>query len=314
MDMSKEIYVPAHIDGQRLDNAIILVFPSLSLRARRRLWQDWYIYVDDNAKGPGYRVKTGQKISFRANPNTIAPSSTISNLEQPYLIKHLDGLSFIYKPRGLHSTYLDHGGASLECNLSSILGQQSILCNRLDAQTSGIIVTAKDDLALKHWQDLESMGQCQKHYIALVQGNAHNCTINAALDTSKRKVSKVLESSAPALRHTHFQVLAKLNKSDYQALINYFPSFQEHYPKDLYLMGCTIYKGARHQIRAHAAYAGFPLFNDLRYINNTYNDECFLLHNKTLVFDQQQITCEAPWDDKLSSVTSEAIKSFTLKI
>ncbi len=312
MHAKQSINIPKHLDGQRLDNVIILIFPELSLRARRRIWEDWHIYVNDTPKGPGFRVKCGQTISLQAKippALSIPPNSVTYSSDQPYLIKNLEDLCFIYKPRGLHSTYLTKGGPSLEDKLNAIMGQAGTLCNRLDAQTSGIVVAAKTELALNSWQDIENMGQCQKHYIALVQGNAHNCCINNALDTDKRKKSRVLQQQAPTLRHTHFKVLAQINEIDYAVIQQYFQEFPKIMPQNLYLMACTIYKGARHQIRAHAAYAGFPLFNDLRYISNLYTNECFLLHHNSLKFIHNEITCQAPWEDKLTLDTSQHIKN-----
>ncbi len=316
MNIPQEIYIPPNLSGERLDNVLILIFPELSLRARRRLWDSWLVLIDNVAKGPGYRVKTEQKLSMLPKNSKHVPKIAACVNAQATFLQNFNDWYFIYKPQGLHSVSLDHGGPSLESNLQAILGQNQeyILCNRLDAPTTGIVVAAKDATALKAWQELENQGQCQKRYIALVQGDAYNCSIKLALDTDKRKKCRVLHHDAPALRHTHFQVLAKMDAQDYEMVKGYFPAFTQHMPEKLFLMGCTIYKGARHQIRAHAMHAGFALFNDHRYTENNYADECFLLHHKSLILPQVQIKCSAPWEKHLSQNVAEKIKDFISQI
>ncbi len=296
MNDPQEIYIPPNFNGQRLDNILFIVFPELSLRARRRLWDSWHIYIDDRAEGPGYRVYAGQKLSLIPKP-VLPTTITLPTTNAPRVIQELNDLLFIYKPSGLHSVKLEQGSISLEDYLPLLLqaNQKYKLCNRLDAQTSGIIVVAKNDSALLEWQELENNAQCQKHYIALVQGKAKDCIIDVALDTDKRKKSKVLPHTADPIRHTHFQVLTKVDEQSYAILRSYFTAFPKSMPHDLYFVGCSIWKGARHQIRAHANYAGFPLFNDLRYQENTYTAECFVLHNTGLTLPHANIYCDVPW-------------------
>ncbi len=290
--------------GQRLDYTLAQIFSGLSLRARRRLWDNWHILVDNKHQGPGHMVHAGQIIRIEPK-NTITCDQSINNADktdQPRILAKDNGLIFIYKPRGLHSQHLAHGGPSLEALLPTLMGtENAILCNRLDAQTSGIVVVAKQDEARQKWQELENAGHCQKHYIALVQGEAKSCTMTLALQTDKRKKSRILKDNAPPLRHTHFQVLNRVDTLTYAKLREYFQSFPEHAPAELYFVACTIYKGSRHQIRAHAAHAGFALFNDHRYNteNPSYSNECFLLHHGALVLPHVRIDCPAPWNEQV---------------
>ncbi len=319
----KEITIKQEQDGQRLDNVIALIFPDLSLRERRKLWDDWKIFVDNKVQGAGFRVRVGQVIRLEAKNLTVAPTiqqgSDNSATLQASILKVDNDFIFLYKPQGLHSTMLNAGGPSLEGQLANLLGSEyeSVkLCNRLDVQTSGIVVAGKNDAARLAWQSLENYAKCQKRYVALVQeseqGLAKSCVIKTALDTDKRKKSRVLAEDTHSLRHTHFNKLAVVDAATYAILCEYFPNFPKNMPQGLFFMGCTIFKGARHQIRAHAAHAGFALFNDHRYIdaNPNYENESFLLHHGALNLPHDSIYCSAPWEQDLPQKVQEIINQF----
>ncbi len=304
--------------GQRLDHVIAQIFPEHSLRLRRKLWDNWHIFVDNKPQGAGYAVKAGQIVSLKPK-DVLAPTSQNETPPAAYTIENNNNFTFLYKPQALHSTHLESGGPSLEAQLPFIEGAEEVsLCNRLDAGTSGIVVAAKHDAARQIWQELEAAGKCQKRYVALVQGDlqeGQSYTIKAALDTDKRKKSRILSKDAAPLRHTFFQVLAKVDDSIYASLCQYFPNFPKDIPTDLYFMACTIYKGARHQIRAHAAHAGFALYHDHRYTkqNCTPKNECFCLHHGALVLPDAHIYCPAPWQDALPAHTQATIKAWLLQ-
>ncbi len=316
----KPISIESAQVGQRLDNVLAMIFPKLSLRARRKLWDNWQVLVDNKAQDAGFRVSLGQIITLK-QLSQVAKTVTINF--NAHILQRDDDLTFIYKPQGLHSAYLEHGGASLEEMLPTLLNDQqgrAILCNRLDVQTSGIVVVANNEQGLTTWQELENNKQCQKRYVALVQSELEHdeiiqgeYIIRADLDTDKRKKSRILAHKALSLRHTHFKTLAKLMPCDYEKLRKYFPSFNEVMPENLYLMACTIFKGARHQIRAHAAHAGFGLYNDFRYQGLDFTNECFCLHHGALLLPHRHIHCQAPWAEHLSNELQQKIKEFFLK-
>ncbi len=321
-----EITISQEQEGQRLDIVLALFFPKLSLRKRRLLWEEWLVFVENKPRSAGFRVRAGQIVkilskNIQSDKLRDAKKATSSYL-QPHIIHEDENFIFVFKPQALHSTHLASGGPSLEANLAHFLpnkNKDAQLCNRLDAQTSGIVVLGKSEQALQEWLHLENYAKCEKRYVAMVQESEQNkvktCIIKAALDTDKRKKSRVLPENVHSLRHTHFVKLAPVDSASYTALLKYFPSFPQTMPRGLFFMGCTIFKGARHQIRAHAAHAGFALFNDQRYIdaNPNYKNESFLLHHGALVLPHERIYCPAPWQEDLSAELQKSITTFLLQ-
>ncbi len=312
-------------NGQRLDRALLVLFPNHSTRERRLIWDTWQVLVNGKAKSAGHAVKLGDKITFRIKekepdqeqepwPHGLnSLHKALSSLQMPYCIASYVHWDFFFKPQGLHSTHILNGGDNLQDALAQghYLGQDFFMCNRLDAQTSGIIVVSKSEQGLNIWQEMEDAGLCKKKYLSLNIGEIplnhmgimSKITIKQALDTDKRKISRILNQEASPLRHSSFFPLARVSVDEYINLCQYFPLFPKEFPLEpLTLMACTIQKGARHQIRAHAAYGGFPLFFNQRYIERIVpTSECFLLHHAILEFtlpNQKQakrIQCQPPW-------------------
>ncbi len=333
------LIVHGQYSGQRLDKALLAVLPHASTRERRRIWDHWRVLVNGKQCSAGHTVQTGDRVSFapkeahvqeKLSPwphNDSALHKALAALYMPYCIGSYMQWHFFAKPSGLHTVRLADGGLSLEEILSQeyFPNRPFFLCNRLDALTSGIVVIAENEGSVAVWQELENAGLCQKKYIALVQASPNtpntpntlgtSLCVPYALDTHKRKITKVLEQKNVPLRHTHFLPLAHITAEEYTALCAYFLTFPPNFPsKPLTLMGCTIQKGARHQIRAHAAHAGFPLFQDRRYIERSVpQEESFLLHHGKLEFtlhggQTQHIVCPAPWQEIFHAHTS--VKNF----
>ncbi len=294
--------------GERLDKALQEFFPTHSLRARKALWDDYDIYVRGRRAKAGHIAMLGDEIRFVPRSAAAMQADIWEKLHSPHFITSYEDWLFFNKPRGLHSQEIRGGGYSFEQWLKQHEERYGklILCNRLDAETSGILVTARTSEAMKKWLWLENNGHCQKRYVALVQGDVVQLSMPFALDTHKRKITKVLEEEAAAVRHSHFFPLRRLGVEEYARLCDYFSSFPEqkdaetHFPENISLLGCIIHKGARHQIRAHAAKAGFALYNDTRYREHSIPErECFLLHHGGLSVDDVSVHCPLPYADAL---------------
>ena len=208
---------------------------------------------------------------------------------------------FCYKPAFMHSV-AGKNPPSLEEALPDIWPQPLLLCNRLDFETSGLVTAAHDADGLHAWRAAEDAGQGEKRYVALLCGHLEQAaTLTRALDTHKRVTTKVLKTDAPPLRHTLLTPLALLHAGDiscaaapalaaHPALCS-LRGADPHTP--LTLAGCCIHKGARHQIRAHAAHAGHPLWGDGRYGAPVSGG--FLLHHGALTLPGAEARCAAPW-------------------
>ncbi|WP_105427020.1 RluA family pseudouridine synthase [Neorhizobium tomejilense] len=158
----------------------------------------------------------------------------------------------------LVNALIHHCGASL----SGIGGvKRPGIVHRLDKDTSGVMVAAKNDIAHRHladqFADHGRSGPLERAYQAVVWGRPRGLkgTIDAPLgragDRTKRAVQKE-DSSDAREAITHYQVIERFHeKPDATALAA--------------LIECRLETGRTHQIRVHMAHIGHPLIGDQDY-------------------------------------------------
>lgn len=285
--------VPEEAQGWRLDKALglLLAAPTpeqraarpdlfaladLGLRPRRRLCDRSLVLVNGKPGIPSLKVRAGQEIRILCDPGEAA----VSDADVPALVYADEGLAALYKPAGMHTAALAGSLApSLEKALPSLLPSPEEgyprLLNRLDEPTSGLVLAARNAEGERSWRRAERIGQTDKRYLALVEGQPlYDFTVARSLDADARTKTRVRRTDDPdPLRHTDVTLLHPLTAAEAGGLIDADPA------TPLMLVGCRIRKGARHQIRAHLAAAGHPLAGDALYGAELRRAEGFLLHH-----------------------------------
>jgi 23S rRNA pseudouridine1911/1915/1917 synthase len=297
MDMEKNIereYIAGNApDGQRLDAALAAFFPVLGLRGRRRLWKGHVVLVDGTARSPAFRLYGGETIRLVPERPADAGGDVFSACadDLPRLLVCRGKLFFLYKPSGLHTERLAGGtkrslANMLERIIPDVLATR--LLTRLDQETSGIVLAAGDADAARHWRQQENAGGVKKRYLAVLEGRlGDERLVCNALDLVKTRRTRVLDADGPALRHTRIRPLAYFQVADAPALTSGYPG-----GTGFTLAECCIAKGARHQIRAHAAYIGYPLAGDTRY--GAQGGATFFLHHWRIQWPEGQVSCLPP--------------------
>ena len=153
-------------------------------------------------------------------------------------------------------------------NLSNKNTVRPGIVHRLDKDTSGVMVVAKDDKTHELLSDMIKHKKIERKYIALVWGviKHEKGTINAPIgrDFSNRQKYTVTDvNSKEAI--THFRVIKRF--------------------KNATLVECLLETGRTHQIRVHFTYIGHPIVNDPLYGNRKIiNDFGQMLHSKSIRF------------------------------
>ena len=207
------------------------------------------------------KLKGGEAISV-AIPKAAPADPQAENIPLPIVYEDSD-LIVIDKPAGL----VVHPGAGNETgtlvnaliahcgdSLSGIGGvKRPGIVHRLDKDTSGLLVVAKNDAAHKglseqfaaHGRD----GRLVRAYLAVVWGapERHQGTVSAAIDRSSANRQKMAVSRSSLARQavTHYQVLERFGAPPVASLVR-----------------CELETGRTHQIRVHMAHIGHPLLGD----------------------------------------------------
>ena len=164
------------------------------------------------------------------------------------------------------------------------------IVHRLDKDTSGVMLVAKNEWTHERLSDMISKKDVKRHYLAIVNGliKHDTGTIDAPIgrDPNNRQQMTVTDINAKDAI-THFRVLKQYKENT--------------------LLECILETGRTHQIRVHLAYIGYPVNNDPTYCKKKATDFGQMLHSKYIEFVH-------PRTNKLLSFTVEPPKEFQDKL
>lgn len=272
--MKKELIVENE-ESKRID-AYISENTEYSRTAVQRLIEENKITVNGKKEKASYKVQNGDKIEIEEEP---AKEIELKAQDIPLEILYEDDdIIVVNKPKGMvvHPANGNPDGTLVNAimsickdSLSGIGGEiRPGIVHRLDKNTSGAIIIAKNDKAHINLSEQLKNHEINKTYIALVRGivKENNATINMPIGRSKkdRKKMDVDKNGKEAI--THFKVLRRY--------------------KDCTLLEINIETGRTHQIRVHLSHIGYPIIGDEVYSNgkNKWNIEGQCLHAKSLDF------------------------------
>lgn len=282
--------------GTRLDKFLATRLERFSRAALQRLIAEGKVRVNDQTRAASYKIRAGELIRIRVSPPE--PSAARAEPIPLNILYEDDDLIVINKPAGLvvHPA-AGHAGGTLVNALLHHAPQIAIggaqrpgIVHRLDRDTSGVIVIAKNEASLKNLQAQFKTRTVRKVYLALVRGKITNARgrIEAAIgrDPRHRQKMAVVANSAKRAREAETEFVVRV------ALNNY--SLLELYPKT----------GRTHQLRVHLAFIGHPIVGDPVYgrTSDHFNISRQLLHAWKISFDhprtaaRQNFTAPLPND------------------
>ncbi|HEY4687929.1 MAG TPA: RluA family pseudouridine synthase [Anaerolineae bacterium] len=248
-----------HADArERLDKFVAARVPSLSRSAAQRLIEDGFVTVNGAVTDAAHKVGQGDVIVVRVPPPV---PTTLEAEDIPLSIIYEDAdLIVIDKPAGLvvHPSAGHDRGTLVNAILAHAPDLHGVggearpgIVHRLDKDTSGLIVVAKNDTAHRELQRQFKARTVKKMYVALVEGRVEpgEGVVDApiARDRVHRKRMAVVMNGRSA--RTRYKVVryASVGETAY--------SLVEVYPET----------GRTHQIRVHFAWLGHPLVGDTVY-------------------------------------------------
>lgn len=167
------IEIEASEDAKKLNDALKRLY--ISHRTFKRYYYRDLIRVDGKWVKHIDPVKNGSKISFRI-PGSYTPIGLPA--EAPEVLYEDDMIFLLNKPAGIltHESR-NHFGVNLKDMVSTLFNEREIFepvrfINRLDMDTSGIIMIAKHDIAQGYYQKLHEAGKIKKEYIMIAKSDA----------------------------------------------------------------------------------------------------------------------------------------------
>ena len=275
--MKKRIIVK-NSENKRLDAYISSIDKDYSRTAIQRLIDEEKIKVNGKFEKSSYKVKEEDIIEIE---EVSAKEVELKAQNIPLEILYEDkDIIVVNKPKGMvvhpangnpDGTLVNAVMAICKDSLSGIGGKlRPGIVHRLDKDTSGAIIVAKNDKAHIALSEALKNHEIKKTYIALVRGivKENEGTIDMPIARSKtdRKKMAVDKNGKSAL--THFKVLKR------------------YFENNCTLVEVQIETGRTHQIRVHLSYIGYPIIGDEVYSNgkNKWNIKGQCLHAKILEF------------------------------
>lgn len=245
--------------GERLDKVLTEQLPDLSRTQIQRLLKEGQILVNGRPAKANLRLEGGEEVTVslpEPEETELLPEAI------PLDIRYEDDdMLVINKPAGMvvhpaagHTTGTLVNAILAHCpDLPGIGGEKRPgIVHRLDKETSGLIVIAKNEAALHHLQAQFKDRTVGKQYLALVDGQVQPPTavIDAPIgrDPRQRKKMAVIPFGASAR--------SRPAQTQYTTITGY---------DDFTLLRCELFTGRTHQIRVHMAAVRHPCVGDLTY-------------------------------------------------
>ena len=278
--------------NQRVDRFIMKLMPNMSKNHIQKLIRTKKVKVNKKRTEPDYNLKIDDVVNIYLYDEVIEKyqdnkvyTAEDFNLD---IIYEDDDLILINKKTGVLSHAAnpqDYGKNIVDMMVSYLIKTNQFtptknstftpaLVNRLDRNTSGIVVGAKTYDSLKYFNDLFKKHEITKIYETIVVGNLKDQTIDLALEKDNDKNKSVVNSSG---KKSMTKVWNVKNFGKYS------------------LVNVDLLTGRTHQIRAHLSHINHPIIGDIKYGNrdvnkyfkNKYDLNFQLLHSYKLIFPEK---------------------------
>lgn len=292
-------YVVTDVEqGQRLDMYVASLDLDLSRSMAQKMIESGDVLVNSNKTKISYKVKLGDKIEVTLQE---PKETTLKSQEIPLdIVYEDDDIVVVNKAKGM---VVHPGSGNVEgtlvnavlnhCkeSLSGIGGElRPGIVHRLDKDTSGLIIVAKNDKAHIGLSEQIKNREVKKIYTALVRGviPEESATINMPIGRSKTDRKKMAVRADGKEAVTHIKVIKRYEKYT--------------------LIQVKIDTGRTHQIRVHMSEIGYPVVGDEVYSNgkNEFNIHGQMLHSTSLDFKHpitgKHMHLEAPLPEYFENV------------
>lgn len=295
----QELIIGEEAAGQRADVGLAALL-ELTRSNMQKLLDEGRAVKGSKVLKSNYKLKAGDKISvtlLEPQPLDVQPENIPLDI-----IYEDDDVVVVNKARGMvvHPAAGNYSGTLVNAllyhchNLSGINGViRPGIVHRLDKDTSGIMICAKNDAAHLSLSKQIQEKTAQRTYLAVVRGNIKTDsgvieTLIARDKADRKKMAVVKDDGRNAI--TEYEVLERFGKYT--------------------IVRCKLRTGRTHQIRVHMEYLGYPLVGDPKYspMKTPFAIQGQALHSQTLEFTHprtgERLRFEAPLPEDMHKIVT----------
>lgn len=239
----KTLNVEYNDDGKKLSTYLTSQFPHLNINALYKALRKKDIKLNGKRISENINVNYGDSIDIFITDDILY--GVVQNNDIPIVYED-NNIVIFNKPKNMET----EGSNSLKELMSK---NYNFLepCHRIDRNTIGLVVFAKNQESLNIMLEKFKNSEIEKHYIACCYGiPKNNASLTAYLFKDSKK-SLVYISKTPKKGYSKIQTSYKLLKANKE--------------QKLSLLDVTLHTGKTHQIRAHLAFEGLPILGDGKY-------------------------------------------------
>ncbi len=248
------VVVPEARAHVRVDKFLAEEIPTLSRSRIQKLIEEHCVIIDGEPAKASRPVQAGEHIEVR-----IPKPQKLEILPEPIpldIVYEDEYLIVVNKPAGMvvHPAFANYSGTLVNallhhCRWLSGIGgvERPGIVHRLDKDTSGLLVVAKDDVTHRALSQQFAEKTSEREYWAVVWGHFRRKSgrIDAEIGRSPKDRTRMTIQSGGKVAITHYEVLEEFHLCT--------------------LVACRLETGRTHQIRVHLSHIGHPVFGDATY-------------------------------------------------
>ncbi len=252
----RKLIVNEKYNNKKLNNFILDSFPNLNKNTLFKALRKKDIRINNVKVSSDTTIYLGDEISIYIVDEILLGENKF-DIE---IVFEDENILVANKPEGLSVTE----DASISSTLTSILkskyGNNINPCHRIDRNTKGLVLFAKNDEALNVLLEKFKNHEIEKHYIAKTYG-------------IPKKEHDILEAYLFKDSKKSLVYISDISKKDYQKIITEYRIIKKDLNKNIAYLDVNLHTGKTHQIRAHLSHIGCPIIGDGKYGINEINKE-----------------------------------------